>query len=97
MKFDQFQISTTDGRHVRHGIVGEHWAIEIQSIQSLAHGARTAVTDLASGHKSEPVRLTPIDAVLLIQRLDARGPASTTDAALNADVVEMLRPFFEAP
>ena len=96
MKLSDFQIQTTAGPATRRGIVGEHWAALMEFGAPIGFPIRTTVTELASGHGAPPIRITPIDAVLLIQRLDARGPASTTDAALNADVVEMLRPFFEA-
>ena len=96
MKLGEFRIQTTGGWHVRRGIVGEHWAALMEFGAPIGFPVRTTVTDLASGRGALPIRINPFDAVLLIQHLDARGPASTTDAALNADVVEMLRPYLES-
>lgn len=95
-RFGDYPIQTTNGPATRRGIIGEHWALTMESGRAIAHSVRSIVTDLASGHGSPPIRITPLEAVLLIQRLDARGPASTTDETLNAGVVDELRPFFEA-
>ena len=40
-------------------------------------------TDLASGLKTRPIEISPIDAVSLVIELDALGPASPTDGRAN--------------